>query len=212
MSNQGGLRERKKEATRQAISDVATELFLARGFDNVSVAEVAEAAEVSRMTVFNYFPRKEDLFFDREEESRQMLRAAFAERPAGEAPLMTLRRLVHSLADRAHPFAKFTDGTAKFWRTVAESPALSARAREMRDELVEDLATALAGALKRPLADADARLTAAMVITALTVAYAEGLREHKARRPGAASRAAFLQIMERSFSGIAAMLKGTPYA
>ncbi|MGY4475621.1 TetR/AcrR family transcriptional regulator [Bradyrhizobium sp. USDA 3364] len=212
MSNQGGLRERKKEATRQAISDVATELFLARGFDNVSVAEVAEAAEVSRMTVFNYFPRKEDLFFDREEESRQMLRAAFAERPAGEAPLATLRRLVQGLADRAHPFAKFTDATAKFWRTVAESPALSARAREMRDEIIDDLAAVLAGAIKRPPADADARLTAAMVITALTVAYAEGLREHKARRPAAASREAFLEIMERSFSGIAAMLKGTPYA
>lgn len=211
MSNQGGLRERKKEATRQAISDVATGLFLDRGFDNVSVAEIAEAAEVSRMTVFNYFPRKEDLFFDREEESRQMLRAALAERPPGEAPLTTLRRLVYSLADRVHPFAKFTDATAKFWRTVAESPALSARAREMRDEIIDDLATSLAGAIKRPLADADARLAAAMVITALTVAYAEGLREHKARKPAAASRAAFLEIMERSFAGIAAMLKNTPY-
>ncbi|MCC8972824.1 TetR/AcrR family transcriptional regulator [Bradyrhizobium brasilense] len=212
MSNQGGLRERKKEATRQAISDVATELFLERGFDNVSVAEVAEAAEVSRMTVFNYFPRKEDLFFDREEESRQMLRAAFAERPAGEAPIATLRKLMHSLADRVHPFAKFTDATAKFWRTVAESPALSARAREMRDELIDDLATVLAAAIKRPLADADARLAASMVVTALTVAYAEGLREHKARRSAATSRETFLRIMERSFSGIAIMLKDTPYA
>ena len=212
MSNRDGLRERKKEATRQAISDVATELFVARGFDNVSVAEVAEAAEVSRMTVFNYFPRKEDLFFDREEESRQILKAAFAERPPGEAPLMTLRKLVQSLADRAHPFAKFTDATAKFWRTVAESPALSARAREMRDELIDDLATVLAGAIKRPLADADARLAASMVVTAVTVAYAEGLRGHKARRSAASTREAFLQIMERSFSGIAVMLKGTPYA
>jgi AcrR family transcriptional regulator len=212
MSNQAGLRERKKEATRQAISDVATELFLERGFDNVSVAEIAEAAEVSRMTVFNYFPRKEDLFFDREEESRQMLRAAFAERRSGEAPMVTLRKLVLSLADRAHPFAKFTDGTAKFWRTVAESPALSARAREMRDEFIDDLATVLAEAIKRPLADADARLAAAMVVTALTVAYAEGLREHKARRSAASSREAFLRIMERSFSGLATMMKATPYA
>ena len=164
------------------------------------------------MTVFNYFPRKEDLFFDREEESRLILKAAFAERPAGEAPLMTLRKVVQSLADRVHPFAKFTDATAKFWRTVADSPALSARAREMRDELIDDLAAVLAGAIKRPLADADARLAASMVVTALTVAYAEGLREHKARRSAASSRATFLQIMERSFSGIAIMLKGTPYA
>lgn len=60
-----GLRERKKWETRRRISDVATGLFFARGFDNVTIAEVAEAAGVSRMTVFNYFPRKEDLFLDR---------------------------------------------------------------------------------------------------------------------------------------------------
>lgn len=60
-----GLRERKKRRTRQYISDVATGLFLERGFDEVTVAEVAEAAEVSVNTVYNYFPAKEDLFLDR---------------------------------------------------------------------------------------------------------------------------------------------------
>lgn len=60
-----GLRERKKRQTRQYISDVATGLFLARGFDAVTIAEIAEAAEVSVNTVYNYFPAKEDLFLDR---------------------------------------------------------------------------------------------------------------------------------------------------
>lgn len=60
-----GLRERKKRLTRQRISGEATALFLERGFDEVAVAEVARAAGVSTMTVFNYFPRKEDLFLDR---------------------------------------------------------------------------------------------------------------------------------------------------
>jgi AcrR family transcriptional regulator len=82
-----GLRERKKRATRQAISDVATQLFTERGFDNVTVAEIAAAANVAKMTVFNYFARKEDLFFDREDESRELPRAALAGRPPGESPL-----------------------------------------------------------------------------------------------------------------------------
>src|SRR3954471_13588218 len=62
-----GLRERKKEQTRERIAQVARDLFLARGFENVTVAEVARAAEVAQKTVFNYFPTKEDLFYWRME-------------------------------------------------------------------------------------------------------------------------------------------------
>src|SRR3954447_18223229 len=71
-----GLRERKKAATRQAISDVATGLFEARGFEAVTVAEIARAADVSAKTVFNYFPAKEDLFFDAEDAVRDALVSA----------------------------------------------------------------------------------------------------------------------------------------
>ena len=71
-----GLRERKKAETRQAISDVATRLFEARGFEAVTVAEIAAAANVSAKTVFNYFPAKEDLFFDAEDAVRDALVAA----------------------------------------------------------------------------------------------------------------------------------------
>jgi hypothetical protein len=60
-----GLRERKKHRARQRISNVATALFLAEGFDNVTVARIAEVSEVSEQTVFNYFPTKESMFFDR---------------------------------------------------------------------------------------------------------------------------------------------------
>src|SRR3954469_24816594 len=60
-----GLREANKARTRLAISDVATRMFIERGFENVTVAEIAAAAQVSVKTVFNYFATKEDLFFDR---------------------------------------------------------------------------------------------------------------------------------------------------
>ena len=77
------LRERKKRETRQRISNVATGLFMLRGFDNVTVAEVAEAANVSKMTVFNYFPRKEELFFDRGAEAIELTEAAIRDRAPG---------------------------------------------------------------------------------------------------------------------------------
>ena len=65
-------RTRKRLATRQRISDVATRLFIERGFDGVTVDEIAEAADVARMTVFNHFSRKEDMFFDLDEEGREI--------------------------------------------------------------------------------------------------------------------------------------------
>ena len=117
-----GLRERKKRATRQAISNVATRLFTERGFENVTVAQIAAAANVAKMTVFNYFARKEDLFFDREDESRELARAALAGRPPRESPVDCLRRLAHELVEKEHPFAKFTGGSSRFWRTVEQSP------------------------------------------------------------------------------------------
>src|SRR6478736_4207449 len=80
----GELRESKKRETRQRISDIATSLFHARGFDAVTVEEIAAAANVSKVTVFNYFARKEDLLFDREDEVLPLLHTAMAERAKGE--------------------------------------------------------------------------------------------------------------------------------
>ena len=63
MATELGLRQRKKQQTRQAIYEAARRLFAARGFDRITVAEVAREANVSEVTVFNYFPTKEDLFY-----------------------------------------------------------------------------------------------------------------------------------------------------
>src|ERR1700722_2799935 len=71
-----GLRERKKRLMRQLISDTATEMFLARGFDEVRVSEVAAACDISEKTIYNYFPTKESLLLDREEASAENIRVA----------------------------------------------------------------------------------------------------------------------------------------
>src|SRR5215212_7555714 len=89
-----GLRERKKQQTRQLIAETARRLFTERGFDRVTVSEVARAAEVSEQTVFNYFPRKEDLVYWRLESFEEELLAAIRERAAGESVLDAFGRFV----------------------------------------------------------------------------------------------------------------------
>ena len=82
-----GLRELKKEQTRQHIADTAWQLFVDRGFDQVSVAQVARAAQVAEATVFNYFPSKEDLFYSRLESFWTRLAAEVSARPPGQPVL-----------------------------------------------------------------------------------------------------------------------------
>ena len=126
-----GLRERKKHETRQRISDIATGLFVERGFDAVTIEEIAAAAGVSGVTVFNYFGRKEDLFFDRGNEDYEMARQALAQRAAGVTPLRALQKLVHQLVKEESPLVSFGTLTTAFWRTTKGSPSLRARARRM---------------------------------------------------------------------------------
>src|SRR2546426_6042708 len=87
-----GLRARKKEETRQGIAEAALRLFTERGFDAVTVAEVARAADVSEGTVFNYFPTKEDLFYGQMEVFEAALVEAVRAREPGESALTAFRR------------------------------------------------------------------------------------------------------------------------
>ena len=207
MSNRPGLRDRKKQMTRLAISNVATQLFVERGFDQVSVADVADEANVSRKTVFNYFSRKEDLVFDREEDGRVLVREALAGRGA-RPPVVTFQRLMRTLLETGHPLFVISDRTAGFWRMVADSPSLTTRARELQVTLAEDLAVMLADAVKRPRTDPDARLAASMLMATLVVAYGEALA---AFRQGRQPEAALVSVMDRGFAGVDAALAGTPY-
>src|SRR5262245_44320494 len=144
MSGTGiGLRERKKERTRAAIADAALELFQTRGFDAVTVAEVARAADVSEGTVFNYFPTKEDLFYGRMESFETALLDAVRDRAPGESVLEAFSRFVLAgstrLADpeRARVIA---DGA----RVVGGSRALQHREREIVDRSTQELAALIA--------------------------------------------------------------------
>jgi AcrR family transcriptional regulator len=96
-----GLREANKARTRQAISDIATRLFIERGFENVTVAEIADAAHVSVKTVFNYFSTKEELFYDRMDDILAIIVAAVRDRPPGTTVLESLHVL---FTERHVPF------------------------------------------------------------------------------------------------------------
>jgi AcrR family transcriptional regulator len=106
-------RSRKRLATRLGISNAATRLFIKRGFDHVTVDEIAAAADVGRMTVFNHFRRKEDMFFDRDEEGREILREALRLRDPRVAPIETLRLLAHRLVAEKSPAVEFSARAAK---------------------------------------------------------------------------------------------------
>jgi AcrR family transcriptional regulator len=90
----GGLRERKKQRTRELIAQAALELFLERGFDAVTIADVAERADVDVKTIYNYYGSKADLFYHRLEELQESLLAAIRERQAGESVLAAFSRFL----------------------------------------------------------------------------------------------------------------------
>jgi AcrR family transcriptional regulator len=205
------LRSRKRLATRQAISDAATGLFLERGFDQVTVDDIAVAADVGRMTVFNHFPRKEDMFFDRDEEGRAMLRDALRAREAGVAPVEALRLLAHRLVADRHPAVDFSARSERFILTVEASDTLMARARAIRGELAQMMAAALAESIGRDALDADAELAAGLLLATWTVALRQAHRLFRQTRDTAHANAAFLAVIDKGSAGLNAALAGTPY-
>ncbi|HET6741146.1 MAG TPA: TetR/AcrR family transcriptional regulator [Kribbella sp.] len=156
--------------TRARISQVATQLFLERGFDQVTVAEVARAAGVSSVTVFKHFPRKEDLLLDRADDALDLLRTAV--RGTGDV-LTQLHEATLRLVDERHSLSGLKDGSVPFVATVAASPALIARARELAAELQQTLAEELDQA---PAFDGDASLLAAFFVAGYTAVLVETAR------------------------------------
>ncbi|GII65174.1 TetR family transcriptional regulator [Sphaerisporangium krabiense] len=208
MDGDPGLRERKKRQTRQLISDVASSLFLTKGFDNVTVTEIAEAVNVSPKTVFNYFPRKEDLFLDRLPEALDLITGAVRDRPPDVEPLTALRRLFVGLVRQGHPLGGVGEGYDAFWRVVAGSPALLARVRESVQETESVLAAALAEAAGADPGDPWQKMTAAFVVTVYRTTYAESARRLIAGDPAAEVAEDHVALLERGFDALERAVEG----
>ena len=157
-----GLRDRKKARTRDAISGAAIALFLQRGYDAVSIAEIAAAAEVSRRTLFAYFPTKDDLvlhrFADHEDEAAQVVLA--------REPDDALHAHLRTALERRDPITGLCDHPAmvRFYRLVLDTPALSAALVRYQARGEHALAAALEGAEEPSLT---ARLAAGQILVVL---------------------------------------------
>jgi AcrR family transcriptional regulator len=143
MSAEPGLRERKKQRTREVIAAAAHSLFRERGFEAVTVADVARAADVSEGTVFNYFPTKEDLFYSQMEVFEAALIQAVRERPPGESVLAAFRRFVLTRSEQLAE-AERGEVVAQAARIITGSRALQAREREVVEVYTGELAALIA--------------------------------------------------------------------
>ncbi|MFD4277088.1 TetR family transcriptional regulator [Streptomyces cyaneofuscatus] len=203
------LRERKKQLTYRAISDAAIAMFLERGFDKVSVAEVAAAADISKPTLFRYFPAKEDLalhrFADHEDEAARVVGG----REPGESPLDALRRHFLAGLDRRDPVTGLCDApqVLAFHRLLYGTPSLVARlyAYQGRSE----------AALARALGDGvPARLAAGQVVAVLRILAEENWRRIDAGESADAVYAGAVQAAEEAFvqlrRGLEAEGRGIP--
>ncbi len=167
-----GLRERRKQETRQAISDVATRMFITRGFDAVTISQVAEAAGVAKMTVTNYFPRKEDLVFDRAEAIVRSLADVVATRRDGESILAAIRRDYAERVARADVTLGLS--SPAFAGMISRSPVLAARSREMLEQAERALGDAIAA--ETGVDDVQQRVVAGLLASVHRALYAEAGR------------------------------------
>jgi AcrR family transcriptional regulator len=212
MSMLSDRRSRKRLATRQGISVAATRLFLERGFDHVTVDEIAAAADVGRMTVFNHFARKEDMFFDRDEEGREIVREALRQHDPRITSIETLRLLAHRLVAEQSPIVEFSAESEGFIETIEGSETLKARARAIRDEIAQVVTVALSERVGREPTDPDAHLAAGLLLATWTVALIRAHRTFRQRRDTEEAKSTFLTIVDKGTIGLKAAMAGTPYA
>ncbi|SBW22718.1 TetR family transcriptional regulator [Candidatus Protofrankia californiensis] len=199
------LRERKKQRTHDALSAAAISLFLERGFDNVSVAEVAAAAEVSKPTLFTYFPSKEDLVLHRIVDHHGEAARVVRERPSGETPLAALERYFIAGLERRDPVTGLNDDreVLAYHGMVFSTPSLAGRLAQYAARDEEMLAAALAESAPNA-GELAAALAAGQIVAVRRVLARENWRQLTAKRSVAqvfpdavtAARQAFQSLRE----------------
>ncbi|HWG23789.1 helix-turn-helix domain-containing protein [Actinospica sp.] len=164
-----GRRARKKARTRSEIADAALRLFLARGFEQVTIAEIAEAADVSVATVFNHFSSKEALVLDEDGEREAKLVAAVRDRRAGSSVVAALHE--HFAAELAADIGgELGDGHRQFWDLVRNSESLRGYAQRMWTRHEDSLAAAIAADGGLDAADPSVRALAHFAVESLAIA------------------------------------------
>ena len=215
MKTEGGLRDRKKAQTRQHIADVAAGLFAARGYDAVTMLEVARAAEVSDQTVYNYFAAKQELVLDRAEQFRGLYRDAIAHRGAGTSPASALQPLVRADIER-YRTTDLAEAKGQFIAQSVESPVLRRFTLEERERQAQVMTDALiATTLELPLIVAQAHTAAIVaVIQAIYDQIGRHVLNHSAQEESADAMLATLDVafssLDRTFAALLAPAGTSP--
>lgn len=197
MPNRG---DRGGSRTRAHIAAVATGLFLQRGFDGVTIAEVAAAAGVSKVTVFAHFEHKEDLLLDRLPDAVAMVRSAIRGRADDLDAVEAIRRAALALAAQRHPLSGLSEGEEPFMRTFLDSPALIARLRAFEHEIETELASELHADARF---SGDSALAAALLVAAYRTVAVESVRRRLDGTDLAELTATHQQRLKKAFDAVA---------
>jgi AcrR family transcriptional regulator len=185
-----GMRERKKRLTRELISNTATRMFLAHGFDEVKVTDIARQCDVAEKTVYNYFPTKESLLLDREGSMADAIRQALGPTATPRPPVRAaLDMLAADLDTITGSIAEGGEGglvmLRRFTELLESTPSLRAAQRDMENRLVQVAAEAMAASADVDPDDPEPQIAAYAIIGLWRVQFG-ALRRHTAEQPGAA--------------------------
>ena len=158
-----GLRERKKRRTRQALRQAAVRLFLERGFEATTIADITAAAEVAPRTFFSYYPTKEDVVLGDITQRFDRVRRALEQRPEGEPLLAAFRRAALEIAADLQA-QEAPEDQRRAARVILGTPAIQARIRDRMGQWEEELAAMIADERGAGPDDLDSHVVAAALV------------------------------------------------